>query len=322
MTDRREVQKAMVVGPGWLGGAVAHELAAKGMLVWTVQRSAPEATPGAHCRFDDGRIAALQGDIRLDGPDTQHDAWQHAWREALPASFDHLVVCVAPSREAGDDHTSTYPAALRGALALADERDCRNIVYTSSTGVYGRSDGAVSRETDEIQRRDARQGALLDAEDVLADQSIARGTRRTILRVAGLYGPGRDPAGRFRTTIPTGDQDVWCNFSWRDDVVSAIAHVLAYPAAAGTLRRFNCADGTPIRASVVARALGASASASASASRSTTPSSGRPTSRSNQRIPIDALRATGWAPSKPTVLDGLAALGHRVDRTVLTDAAR
>lgn len=321
MTDRREVEKALVVGPGWLGGAVAHELAASGMLVWTVQRSAPDATPRAHSRFADGRIAALQGDIRLDGPDTQHDAWQHAWREALPASFDHLVVCVAPSRVAGDDHTSTYPAALRGALALADERDCRNIVYTSSTGVYGRSDGAVSRETDEIQRRDARQGALLDAENVLADQSIARGTGRTILRVAGLYGPGRDPAGRFRTTIPTGDQDVWCNFSWRDDVVSAIGHVLAHPAAAGTLRLFNCADGTPIRASVVARALGAPASASASASTTMTPSTGGRTSRSNQRIPIDALRATGWAPSKPTVLDGLAALGHSVDRTVLTDAA-
>ena len=312
MTDRGRVQSALVAGPGWLGGAVANELAARGMLVWTVQRSAPETTSGASGRLTDERIAALQGDIRLDGPDSSRDAW----RGALPATFDHLVVCVAPSRVAGDDHASTYPDAVRGALRLADERGCRNIVYTSSTGVYGRSDGAFSRETDEIERRDARQGALLDAENVLADQSIARGTRRTILRVAGLYGPGRDPSGRFRRAIPVGDQDVWCNFAWRDDVVSAIAHVLAHAAAAGTVQRFNCADGTPIRASVVARALGASESVSTL----TTPPTGGPTSRSNQRISIDALRATGWAPSMPTVLDGLAALGHRVDRTVLTVA--
>ena len=128
---------------------------------------------------------------------------------------------------------------------------------------------------------------------------------RTILRVAGLYGPGRNPANRFRAGLPTGDDDVWCNFSWRDDVIGAIAHLLTLPAVPGRARVLNCADGVPLRASAIARALGATAPAATGTGRAQSPSG-----RSNQQILIDPLRALGWTPTMTSVFDGLMALGE------------
>ncbi len=291
-------QTVLVVGPGWLGGAVADALMAEGARVWTLQRSVPTATSGQ----GSPAITSLQGDIRLP-------LEQAPWGAALPASIDHVVVCIAPSRRAGDGYQTTYPAAVAGSLALAEARRSRSITYTSSTGVYGRADGAWSRETDPIVARDDRQDALLQAEQMLC-RGVSAGLGRTVLRVAGLYGPGRDPALRFTGTVPTAVSDVWCNFSWRDDVVAAISHLIRSPMP-GTARVFNCADGVPLRASTIARALGAQPSANGSTGEiAATPG------RSNQRIAVDALRAEGWAPRMSTVLDGLEALGHVVDRSV------
>lgn len=304
-------QTVLVVGPGWLGGAVATALSAQGARVWTLQRSAPPASPSPASVDGDRAITALQGDIRL--PST------HApWADALPASVDHVVVCIAPSRRAGDGYQSTYPTAVAGSLAVAEARNSRSITYTSSTGVYGRTDGGLSLETDPIVARDDRQEALLAAENMMrrgADTvDSASGLGRTVLRVAGLYGPGRDPGPRFAGSVPSGGSDVWCNFSWRDDVVAAICHILQHPAP-GTARVFNCADGVPLRASTIARALGATGSAADAVEAMVTAPG-----RSSQRITVDALRATGWAPRMSTVLDGLEALGHTVDRSVLSSS--
>lgn len=301
-------QQFLVVGPGWLGSKVAEALGGRGSAVWTLQRSAPSPSSAAS-------VHPLRGDIRATGDEA-------AWRRQLPAHLDGIVVCIAPSRVLGDSHATTYPAAVRGALELAHACSCPRILYTSSTGVYGRTDGGVSREGDAIVVADARQGALRDAELVLNADLGGPALDRIILRVAGLYGPGRDPAPRFQVSVPAADDDVWCNFAWRDDVVEAITHLMttpavslpehasARPSARPSARVFNCADGVPLRASRIARALGASEeNASAGAVQRMRPAAA-PSGRSNQQIVVDALRATGWQPRMPTVYDGLRALGH------------
>lgn len=299
-------QQFLVVGPGWLGSKVADALGGRGGDVWTLQRSAPPASSASSGH-------PLRGDIRALTDDA-------AWRRQLPAHLDGIVVCIAPSRMLGDSHATTYPAAVRGALALAHATSCVRLLYTSSTGVYGRTDGGVSREGDAIVVADARQGALRDAELVLDDDRGGPALDRIILRVAGLYGPGRDPAPRFQGSVPVGDDDVWCNFAWRDDVVDAITHLMTTPdvsrpdhsSAHPSARVFNCADGVPQRASRIARSLGAKEeNASADVVHRMRPVAA-PSGRSNQQIVVDALRATGWQPRMTTVYDGLRALGHHV----------
>ena len=293
----------LLVGPGWLGAMVASQLSTMGATVAVLQRTA---------RTSSGDIVTLTGDLASAalGP-RPLAALRSVVRSALAGPIDHLVVCVAPSRARGDDY-GIYPQAAAGAAALAKALGIRSALYVSSTGVYDRHDGSEVTEQSPIVPRDARVEALYDAEQRIA--TIADDGEATvhIVRAAGLYGPQRDPAARLADPAFAAS-DVWCNFSWRDDVVSAITHLLTHDRAAG-VRIFNCADGTPLRSSAIAFALtGRARDASTDGSpealdRAAPVRSGR----SNQRINVDALLATGWRPTAPTVYDGLRLLGHQV----------
>lgn len=301
----------LLVGPGWLGHVVATRLAALGASVATLQRSAPVGvSPG---------VVALTGDIASAASGAEPlMALQRVVQVALPAVIDHMVVCIAPSRARGDDY-GIYPHAADGAAVLARALQIRSVLYVSSTGVYDRHDGSEVTEHSLIEPHDARVQALYDAEQRIA--TIADDPRATvhIVRAAGLYGPQRDPAARLiDPAFAAGD--VWCNFAWRDDVATAITHLLLHDRAPG-VRVFNCADGTPLRSSVIALALTHRAvdesPATAPADRSAPVRAGR----SNQRINVDALLATGWRPIAPTVYDGLRLLGHQVPLVPTAPAA-
>lgn len=301
---------ALVVGAGWLGAALAEHWAARGVRVTTVRR-------GAHAPPDGGAAVAL--DVRTLDTASDDDA-------PLPVAMAHhdvVVALVAPDRARGDDHTSTYPAAARGVVRLARAVGARALCWISSTGVYGYRDGREVTETTPTTADDPSQRALLDAEAaVLAAASPA--LRVGVLRVAGLYGPDRDLAPRYRDpSALAGRLDHWLNLAWRDDVIAAIqcwtSHALreraAPTSAAGDDRLamiLNVADGTPLTvrevASLVSRADGRTLVLP-------TPGvagapSAAPPSRSNQRIRVDALRALGWRPSVPTLRDGLLRLGY------------
>ncbi len=297
----------LLVGPGWLGRATAARLAAHGATVATLQRSAGTST------IPD--VVALTGDIAdaARGP-APLAALQATVRSALPVPIEHLVVCIAPSRARGDDY-GIYPLAAAGAAALANALGIRSVLYVSSTGVYDRHDGSEVTEMSAIEPRDARVQALYDAEQRIATVALDHDAAVRIVRAAGLYGPQRDPAARLaEPAFAVGD--VWCNFSWRDDVVAAIAHLLHHDRTPG-VRVFNCADGTPLRASSIASTLTGRPiiAPAARAAPDTAPSDAAApvrSGRSNQRINVDALLATGWRPVAPTVYDGLRLLGHQV----------
>jgi nucleoside-diphosphate-sugar epimerase len=270
-----------VLGAGYVGRAAAAAFAARGDAVWAVRRS---ATSG---RDADG-ITWCAGDIAAGHVD------------GLPARLDAVVLALAPGRGA-DDYATTYVGGARGALAVARATGAR-LVYTSSTGVYGVQDGREVTETTPLQGAGPSSEALQRAEAVLLEATDAT---VTVLRVAGIYGPGRDPAGRYRdaTQLARGG-DYWVNLAHRDDIVGAIAHVLAL---ADAPRVLNCADGAPATARTVCEWL--------ASRRGVDPATlvfsgtGAP-ARSNQRISSAALQATGWRPAWPSFRDGLMSLGH------------
>jgi nucleoside-diphosphate-sugar epimerase len=279
-------ERTLLVGPGWLGGPTAERLAAAGHRVWTLHRSGGTAPRGC---------VAVTGDVTTA-------ATAPVTLTALPPAVEHLVVCVAPSSARGDSY-AIYPAAARGAQALAAALGVRHVVYVSSTGIYDRHDGSEVSESVPIAPTNPRVQALLDAEQAIASAASDR-VRVDIVRAAGLYGPGRDPADRFaRGAVPP---DTWCNFSWRDDVAEAIRHLLTQPAAS-SVHVFNCTDGHPVQAAAIRQALTGSARSRHEVAGADGPGTA---GRSSQRIRTDALQATGWQPSVPTVFDGLRRLGH------------
>ncbi len=303
--------RVLLVGPGWLGGHIVHRLRALGADVWTLRRTAaPPAGSTAYEEADGGGRPTpdpqrLTGDIALA---SQNDALI----ACLPAPLTHVVLCIAPSRSRGDTHASSYPPAARGAVALAARLGARSVLYTSSTGVYGRTDGALVDEDTPLARNDERQRALVDAEEIVLTDAVTAGMGAVVLRVAGLYGPGRDPAGRLMEAAAQGAlSDSWGNYAFRDDVASAATHLLADLRFQRGGHVFNCADGHPMRADAVVQGLGVDPTRLSEVS-STTIATRREVARSNQRVVVDRLLATGWTPSMPTVLHGLAQLGHAV----------
>lgn len=305
-------QRVLVIGPGWLGSALVDSLTRSGHPTWSMRRGAPADVAVQYGA--DAPHVALHGDITAWGGVHAPDALP----VGCPGAVDAVVLCVSPSRARGDTHESTYPAASRGAVRLAAALGARTLLQVSSTGVYARTDGSVVTETTAVMRDDARQRALADAEELVWNEPSNTPLGRVVLRVAGLYGSARDPAARFASDALDSDGGYWCNFAWRDDVVSAIEHLLTMPSHASGAHCYNCADGTPMLARDIHLALSRAAGESngATAATHTTGGAGAgaatPRGRSNQRVDVSRLLATGWRPSMPTVLHGLEALGHDV----------
>jgi dTDP-4-dehydrorhamnose reductase len=102
-----------------------------------------------------------------------------------------IVVSIPPREGAGAtlDRFGPTVAAASGLL---------RIVYYSTIGVYGDHGGAWVDETSATRTRTARGGARLEDEACWAGAVRARGAEVDILRLAGIYGPGRNALVNLR----------------------------------------------------------------------------------------------------------------------------
>ena len=148
---------------------------------------------------------------------------------------DVFVLTLPPERR--DDIETLYPAQIQSALEVAN---AQHVIFTSSTSVYPNLNRVVTEE--DAKNPDKRSGrAVLAAEEVLQAHPNV-----TILRLAGLYGYGRQPGQRSAGKEVSGG-DVGVNLVHRDDVVSVLIKAIEENIQ-GT---FNvCADAHPPRKEV------------------------------------------------------------------------
>ncbi len=166
--------------------------------------------------------------------------------QALPLDLDaamaavdvagHLVYyCVPPAREAGDPRLERFLTGLSGTPT--------RLVYLSTTGVYGdRGGGRVDEDTPPAPQTE-RAARRLSAENALRAWADSRGVSWCVLRVAGIYGPGRLPLDRLRRAVPAiaADEAAPGNRIHVTDLVTAC--VAAGVAAAADRRIYNVTDG-------------------------------------------------------------------------------
>ena len=120
----------------------------------------------------------------------------------------------------------------------------RRVVYISTTGVYGDCAGQWIDETHPVQPVADRSRRRRDAEETLIGWSLTSGRDLVILRVAGIYGPGRLPLERIRAGTPMvrPQQSPYTNRIHVDDLVTAcIAAMERAPSGAV----YNACDGHP-----------------------------------------------------------------------------
>ena len=148
-----------------------------------------------------------------------------------------LMVC-APPGEGGD------PALAHFAREIAAAPDLERILYLSSVGVYGDRGGAWVDEASPPAPTAPRARRRLEAEAQWRSLAQARGVPLDILRLAGIYGPGRNVlaklrAGEARRIVKP--EHVF-NRIHVDDV-AAVAHRLIEAGGAGGV--WNVADEEP-----------------------------------------------------------------------------
>jgi nucleoside-diphosphate-sugar epimerase len=123
----------------------------------------------------DGPVRALI----FDGASTSDDL------QAAVAQAEMILVSIPPD-EKGDP-----VLAVCGTL-LMSSRQIRTIVYLSTIGVYGNHDGAWIDEDSECRPSEERNRQRLAAERGWQTLSARSGLPVAILRLAGIYGPGRN----------------------------------------------------------------------------------------------------------------------------------
>ena len=130
-------------------------------------------------------------------PGVQADLTDPASLAAVPDA-DALVYAASPSRGV-EDPRAVRVRGVRGAVShFADRSDQpTRLVGLSSTGVYGDRDGDRVDEATPIDPRTDREQLLADAEEAVHQAGNDAGMTASVVRLGGLYGPGRYRLDRY-----------------------------------------------------------------------------------------------------------------------------
>jgi len=196
----------LIVGCGYLGLRVAHSWLERGETVTALTRSTTRAA-----QLQVLGISPIVGDV------TDSDTLT-----SLPDA-DVLLYAVGFDRTSGHTQRTVYVDGLANVLAACRGRASR-LLYVSSTSVYGQCEGEWVDEASACAPATDNGRICLEAEQQVIAWSHGTGVTSVILRMAGLYGPGRliARAETLRTATPlAGLADAWLNLIHIDDAASA-----------------------------------------------------------------------------------------------------
>lgn len=227
-------RSALIIGCGYLGSHVAGILRQDGWKVTVTttrtERAQTLAAAGFHVEVFDYR---------------QADSFDRLVAER----HDAALCATAPGRD-GDPET-VFRTGPRTSAERLLANGAKRFVLVSSTGVYHQNDGSWVTEESLAEPQEPRYRLLRASEEDV----LTRGG--TVLRLGGLYGPGRSPVDWLRrpemlARIRSGNGDAWMSWIRVEDA----ARLCALALERGVERRIYLGvDGHPVqRAAFYARA--------------------------------------------------------------------
>ena len=194
-----------IIGCGWMGWPCARHLLAAG---YTVKGTTTSADKLARIKQD--RIQGFLLNLDTDN---------------LPAALldcDILFINFPPGRGA-DNLINRYQKRIDKVIHAAKRHGLQKVIFASTTGVYkGSADQTiVTEDTPPDPARDSAKAMFR------AEQSLAEFTDQlTILRFAGLVGPGRKAANFFaaRQNLPNPDNTV--NLVHLTDCIQVVSRII------------------------------------------------------------------------------------------------
>lgn len=288
-------KRLVIFGCGYVGEAVARRALAAGMTVEALTRNPRRAA----------ELTALG--VRVVVDDLAADTWHGRIAPGAPFALN----CVSSGGGGLDGYRHSYVDGMKSVLAWARRAPVSTLVYTGSTSVYPQGNGQVVDESAPTAGAGETGAILLEAEALLRAATGAW-ERWFVLRLAGIYGPGRhhllDQVRAGAAELP-GPGTHHLNLAHRDDIVAAVFAALSFPESrAGGI--YNVADGAPAtKAEVVAwlaAQLGLPAPRFAGGKASGRRGFAAPPDRiiSNARLQSEL----GWRPRYPSFREGYAGI--------------
>lgn len=205
----------LIIGCGYVGMEVARKWLEAGHKVAALTRSEEHAH-----QFSELGIQPIRGEV------TQLETLQQ-----LPEA-DTILYAVGFDRSASQSRREVYVDGLSNVLSVIKQRT-RKIIYLSSTSVYGQMEGEWVDETSVCEPERENGQICLQAEQLFEQQGLLAGdsssgsgtAQAVILRLAGIYGPGRLLARmeQIRAGEPLlGRPDAWLNLIHLTDIVNTI----------------------------------------------------------------------------------------------------
>jgi dTDP-D-glucose 4,6-dehydratase len=217
-----------------------------------------------------------------------------------------VVLVSAPPGPRGD------PALAAFGREIARAPELERIVYLSTIGVYGDWGGEWVDEASETRTNSPRGRWRLDAEARWRAAGAERGVSVDVLRLAGIYGPGRNALvklreGDARRIVKPGQV---FNRVHVDDIAEVVAKLIAARGPGGV---WNVCDEEPAPPQDViafaAELLGLEPPPEEPYERAEMSEMSRAFYADNRRVRIDKLkRELAWRPLYPTYREGLRAL--------------
>jgi nucleoside-diphosphate-sugar epimerase len=212
----------VVFGCGYVGSAVAERALADGMRVTALTRN-----------------SATAASLRRKGVKTvvgslEADAWHADIR-----GVDFVLNSVSAADPSAAGYRRSYVDGGRSILRWAQRlaRPVDTLVYTSSTGVYPQGGGVRVDESSPVAESSASTQLLIEAEKLFLGADPGSVGRAIVLRLAGIYGPGRhsilDQLRAGARTI-NGRGDHRLNLVHRDDIVAAVLAAFRAPREIGS----------------------------------------------------------------------------------------
>jgi nucleoside-diphosphate-sugar epimerase len=286
----------LIIGLGDLGNAVAQELVQQNIQVTGVKRSSAE-TP----------------DFTIINADVTQPSSLIPLSDLKP----HIIVyCVAAGGQTDAQYKAIYVDGLNNVLKTqASNSNLKHVFFVSSTRVYGQHTDQLLDETAAAIPSDFGGERLLEGEQLLAKQASGL-YQYTILRLSGIYGPGRIRMIRLAETAQWPEYDSWSNRIHRDDAASFISYLIQKVFTGESVaEHYIVTDNQPVRQYEVlgwiAKQLHV-AIPEVSKQQSTAGLSGK-------RLSNAALRASGYKLQYPNYQAGYSALMANLEAKVTHD---
>jgi nucleoside-diphosphate-sugar epimerase len=227
-TTQQTPSSVFIFGCGYVGTAVARHWLAAGLRVGALTRNPAKA---AHLR-ELGVGEVIEGDLDSD-----------RWHGAIQGRYDGVLNCVSSAGGGLDGYRKSYLEGQRSVLKWAESQAIQCYLYTSSTSVYPQDGGSVVDESSDTGGAPPTGQIVRESEALLEAAPHLR--RWYVLRLAGIYGPGRhyllDQLQSGEGEIP-GSGDYALNMIHLHDIVAAVDAAFHSDAPSGI---YNIADDAP-----------------------------------------------------------------------------